>query len=98
MYWLKGLIGAELKLFPFRIASDSESVIKLDLGGRTFTPPEISAQVLRQLKDNDEAALGQKIKEISKGRTLSESRSSLGQRMDQERLPPLVFALHEQDL
>jgi len=28
------------------------------LGNRTFTPPEISAAVLRQLKDNAEAALG----------------------------------------
>jgi Fe-S protein assembly chaperone HscA len=51
-------VQSELKLFPFRIASDSESVIKLELGSRTYTPPEISAAVLRQLKDNAEAALG----------------------------------------
>src|ERR1700728_1690922 len=53
----------ELKLFPFRIAEGSESVIKLKLGGRTFTPPEISAVVLRQLKDNAEAALGAPVTE-----------------------------------
>ena len=54
-------IQDELKLFPFRIVADgedSESVIRLRLGNRTFTPPEISAAVLRQLKDNAEAALG----------------------------------------
>jgi Fe-S protein assembly chaperone HscA len=51
-------VGEELKLFPFRIAEDSESVIKLKLGDRTYTPPEISAAVLRRLKDNAEAALG----------------------------------------
>jgi molecular chaperone DnaK len=48
-------IQEELKLFPFRVVSDnqdSESVIQLRLGDRTFTPPEISAAVLRQLKDN----------------------------------------------
>src|SRR6476646_8285969 len=54
-------IQEELKLFPFRVVSDNqdrESVIQLRLGDRTFTPPEISAAVLRQLKDNAEAALG----------------------------------------
>ncbi|MBV9268697.1 MAG: Fe-S protein assembly chaperone HscA [Acidobacteriaceae bacterium] len=51
-------VAAEVKLFPFRIAEGSESVIRLRLGDQTFTPPEISAAVLRQLKDNAEAALG----------------------------------------
>jgi Fe-S protein assembly chaperone HscA len=50
-------IAEEAKLFPFHIAEGSESVIRLDLGGRTFTPPEISAFVLRQLKANAEAHL-----------------------------------------
>ncbi len=65
VYSVKRLMGRgvadvedELKLFPFRIAENSESVIQLKLGDRTFTPPEISAAVLRQLKDNAEAALG----------------------------------------
>jgi len=48
----------ELKLFPFQIAPDSEAVIHLKLGDRTFTPPEISAFVLRQLKQNAEAYFG----------------------------------------
>ena len=51
-------VEEELKLFPFRIAPGSESVIKLQLGDRTFTPPEISALVLRQLKQNVEAYFG----------------------------------------
>src|SRR6202042_3331984 len=42
----------ELKLFPFRVVPESEagsdSVIQLRLGDRTYTPPEISAMVLRQ--------------------------------------------------
>jgi Fe-S protein assembly chaperone HscA len=70
VYSVKRLMGRgvadvqdELKLFPFRIAEDSESVIKLRLGERTFTPPEISAAVLRQLKDNAEAALGAPVTE-----------------------------------
>lgn len=62
VYSVKRLMGKgiadvqeELQLFPFRIADNSESVIHLDLGGRTFTPPEISAFILRQLRKNAEA-------------------------------------------
>ena len=40
-------VGEELKLFPFHIASGSDSVIQLQLGDRKYTPPEISAMVLR---------------------------------------------------
>src|SRR3954454_5073822 len=70
VYSVKRLMGRgvadvqdEIKLFPFRIAGDSGSVIKLQLGERTFTPPEISAAVLKQLKDNAEAALGAPVTE-----------------------------------
>jgi Fe-S protein assembly chaperone HscA len=56
-------VAEERKLFPFRIAEDSESVIKLRLGEKTFTPPEISAAVLRQLKDNAETGLGAPVSE-----------------------------------
>ena len=51
-------VAEELKLFPFRVAAGSESVIRLQLGDRTFTPPEISALVLRQLKQNAEEYFG----------------------------------------
>jgi Fe-S protein assembly chaperone HscA len=65
VYSVKRLMGRglddvkdELNLFPFRLASGSESVIQLQLGDRTFTPPEISAMVLRQLKQNAEVYFG----------------------------------------
>jgi len=68
VYSVKRLMGRgradveeELKLFPFRIASGSEQVIRLDLGGRTFTPPEISAQILKELKRRAELYLGEEI-------------------------------------
>ena len=54
-------VAEELRLFPFRIPPHSESVIQLQLGERTFTPPEISAFILRQLRTNAEAHLGQPI-------------------------------------
>src|SRR5690349_13206757 len=68
VYSIKRLMGRgagdvqeELKLFPFRVAEGSESVIRIQLGERTFTPPEISAFILRQLKKNAEAFLGEPV-------------------------------------
>jgi molecular chaperone DnaK len=62
-YSIKRLMGRgvediqeELKLFPFRLAEDLQTgeVLRIKLGGKTFTPPEISALILRQLKRNAE--------------------------------------------
>jgi Fe-S protein assembly chaperone HscA len=68
IYSVKRLMGRgvadvqeELKLFPFHIAPDSDSVIHLELGGKKFTPPAVSALVLRQLKQNAEAFFGEPI-------------------------------------
>jgi Fe-S protein assembly chaperone HscA len=49
-------IQEELKLFPFRLAGDTEAgeVPRIQLGELRFTPPEISAYILRQLKRNAE--------------------------------------------
>ena len=53
-------VREELKLFPFTIAPDqkAEEVLRLQVGGRTFTPPEIAALVLQQLKKNAERYFG----------------------------------------
>lgn len=50
----------ELKLFPFHLASDIQpgEVLRIQLGDQQFTPPEISAHVLRQLKKNAERYFG----------------------------------------
>jgi molecular chaperone DnaK len=63
IYSVKRLMGRdlkeiqdELKLFPFRLAEDIEAgeVPRIQLGELRFTPPEISAYILRQLKRNAE--------------------------------------------
>ena len=71
VYSVKRLMGRgaadvreELAFFPFRIAEGSESVIRLALGEKTFTPPEISAFILRRLKQNAEAALGEPVTRV----------------------------------
>ena len=56
-------IEQELKLFPFRLAPDLQpgEVLRLVVGEQQFTPPEISAHVLRQLKRNAERYFGQPV-------------------------------------
>lgn len=68
IYSVKRLMGKgladvqdELKLYPFRIAPASEAVIRLDLGGKILTPPEVSAKILLELKRNAENYLGEKV-------------------------------------
>jgi len=67
VYSVKRLMGRgvddvqeELKLFPFRFADDLQpgEVLRIQLGNRSFNPPEISAFILRQLKKNAERFFG----------------------------------------
>jgi Fe-S protein assembly chaperone HscA len=67
VYSVKRLMGRgvediqqELKFFPFRLADDMQAgeVLRIKVGERTYTPPEISAHVLRQLKRNAERFFG----------------------------------------
>src|SRR5215470_599849 len=67
VYSIKRLMGRgvediqeELRLFPFRLAEDLQpgEVLRIQLGKATFTPPEISAFILRQLKRNAERFFG----------------------------------------
>ncbi len=53
-------IQAELKLFPFKLVDGlkPDEALKLNVGGLTLTPPEISAYVLMQLKKNAERFFG----------------------------------------
>src|SRR6266481_4508155 len=68
IYSVKRLMGRgpadiqdELKLFPFRIDQSSKNVIRVMLGEKVFTPPEISAFILRELKNWAEAHFGESV-------------------------------------
>jgi molecular chaperone DnaK len=45
----------EASLLPFRVSGEAGGVVKIGLGEREFTPPEISAFILRDLKHRAEA-------------------------------------------
>ena len=68
IYSVKRLMGRgpsdvtdELKIFPFQIDPGSENVIRVRLGDRVFTPPEISAFILRELKSWAEQHFGEAV-------------------------------------
>jgi molecular chaperone DnaK len=47
-------VQGEATLLPFGVGGEAGGVVRIDIGGRTFTPPEISAFVLRELKHRAE--------------------------------------------
>jgi molecular chaperone DnaK len=70
VYSVKRLMGrdladveSELALFPFHLAPGLQpgEVLKLNVGGLTLTPPEISAYILLQLKRNAERFFGAEV-------------------------------------
>src|SRR5438477_9505015 len=68
IYSVKRLMGRgvadiqdELRLFPFRIDASSKNVIRVKLGDKFFTAPEISSFILRELKNWAEAHFGETV-------------------------------------
>src|SRR5436309_4990936 len=59
----KGLadVTQELQYFPFKL-TEQNGVIRLQIGNKTLTPPEISAMVLKELKARAEAFFGEEIR------------------------------------
>jgi molecular chaperone DnaK len=67
VYSVKRLMGRgwedvkdELRYLPFRVLP-ADGVVKLAVGGREVTPPEVSASVLKALKERAEAHFGEPV-------------------------------------
>jgi len=54
-------VASEEKSVPYKLVGGAEELVKVDIGGKSFTPPEISAMVLSNLKESAEAFLGEKV-------------------------------------
>ncbi|PYM98783.1 MAG: molecular chaperone DnaK [Candidatus Rokuibacteriota bacterium] len=70
VYSIKRLMGrgyedvkGELRYFPFKVLP-SEGIVKIQIGSREVTPPEVSAIVLRSLKERAEAHFGEPIEKV----------------------------------
>src|SRR5271156_1729366 len=55
-------VDAEEKLVPYKIVGGPDELVKVDINGKLYTPPEISAMILRKLKEAAEAYLGHKVR------------------------------------
>ncbi|MEC8891204.1 MAG: molecular chaperone DnaK [Chloroflexota bacterium] len=54
-------VERNLSLVPYKIVSHSNGDAHVEMGGKTYAPPEISAMVLQKLKQDAEAKLGEEI-------------------------------------
>jgi molecular chaperone DnaK len=51
----------EIKLVPYKVVKAANGDARVDIRGKVHSPPEISAMVLRKLKEAAEAYLGEKV-------------------------------------
>ena len=54
-------VAGEEKMVPYEVVGGPEDYVKVKAGDKEFTPPEVSAKVLRALKESAEAYLGHKV-------------------------------------
>jgi molecular chaperone DnaK len=54
-------VASEEKMVPYKVVGGPEDYVKVDIAGKEYTPPEISALILRKLKESAEAYLGHKV-------------------------------------
>jgi molecular chaperone DnaK len=54
-------VASEEKIVPYKIVGGPEDYVKVEIGNKDYTPPEISAFILRKLKEAAEAYLGHKV-------------------------------------
>ncbi len=51
-------VESEEKIVPYKVVGGPQEYVKVEVHGKTYTPPEISAAILRKLKEAAEAYLG----------------------------------------
>jgi molecular chaperone DnaK len=54
-------VSSEEKIVPYVITGAADELVKVDVRGKEYTPPEISAMILQDLKKTAEDYLGEKV-------------------------------------
>ena len=54
-------VGEEQKLVPYKVVAGQNDLATVEVGGKRYTPPEISAMILQKMKQTAEDYLGQSV-------------------------------------
>ncbi len=54
-------VSEEMKMVPYKVTRGDNGDARVDIGGKKYSPPEISAMILTKLKEAAEAYLGEKV-------------------------------------
>src|ERR1700693_2357282 len=54
-------VSQEMKLVPYKVVAGENSDARVEISGKKYSPPEISAMILNKLKEAAEAYLGEKV-------------------------------------
>ncbi len=54
-------VASEEKTVPYKVVGGAEELVKVDIDGKAYTPPEISAMILQNLRESAEAYLGEPV-------------------------------------
>jgi molecular chaperone DnaK len=54
-------VSHEIKLVPYKVARAANGDVRVEVRGKQYSPPEISAMILQKLKESAEAYLGEKV-------------------------------------
>ena len=54
-------VAAEEKTVPYTLSGGADELVKVEVHGKSYTPPEVSAMILQNLREAAEAYLGEKI-------------------------------------
>ncbi len=56
-------VNEEMRLVPYKVVKGDNNTARIEVGGRVYSPPEISAMILQKMKQTAEDYLGQKVTE-----------------------------------
>jgi molecular chaperone DnaK len=54
-------VSEEMKMVPYKVVRGENGDARVDIGGKKYSPPEISAMILTKLKEAAESYLGEKV-------------------------------------
>lgn len=54
-------VASEEKIVPYKVVGGSEDYVKIEVNGKEYSPPQISAMILQKLKESAESYLGHKV-------------------------------------